>query len=37
MQAECTFVRCVLRGDSATEMRVRLLRVLEEQVPTGDD
>ncbi|KAJ3059920.1 transport protein particle 22 kDa subunit [Podochytrium sp. JEL0797] len=34
---ECVFVSDVLRGDEATEMRVRLVKVLDEDVPAADE
>ncbi len=37
MQTECFFVSDTLRGDETTELRVRLLKHLDEEAPIADD
>ena len=37
MQVECRFLRDVLRGDDTTELKVTLLKVLEDEMPPDDE
>lgn len=37
MQVEVGFVSDVLRGQETTELRVRLVRIIDDELPVGDD
>lgn len=37
LQVECSFVKDVLRDGEASEMRVKLIKILEDEIPVGED
>jgi hypothetical protein len=37
MQVEAHFVSDVLRGNDVTEMRVTLIRIIDDELPPGED
>ena len=37
MRVEAKFVKCALRGDDQTEIKVSFLGIIEEEIPVGDD
>jgi hypothetical protein len=37
LEVECRFVQDQLKGDNATELRVKFLKKLEDALPVGED
>eukprot|EP01121_Diplochlamys_sp_Union-15-3_P017757 TRINITY_DN6320_c0_g1_i1.p1 TRINITY_DN6320_c0_g1~~TRINITY_DN6320_c0_g1_i1.p1 ORF type:complete len:209 (+),score=40.69 TRINITY_DN6320_c0_g1_i1:64-627(+) len=37
LRVECQLVKCILRGDEATEIKVVFKELLKDEIPTGDD
>ena len=37
LSVECTYVRCVLRGDDTSEIKIKLIEVLADSIPAGED
>eukprot|EP00026_Physarum_polycephalum_P016531 Phypoly_transcript_17455.p1 GENE.Phypoly_transcript_17455~~Phypoly_transcript_17455.p1 ORF type:complete len:137 (+),score=19.86 Phypoly_transcript_17455:373-783(+) len=37
LKVTCTFVKCVLRGDDTSEIRIVLKEILTDEIPLGDD
>lgn len=37
MQVEAHFASDVLRGNDSTEMRVELIRIIDDELPPGDE
>eukprot|EP00160_Parvularia_atlantis_P012265 Unigene2450_Nuclearia_a/m.7561 Unigene2450_Nuclearia_a/g.7561 ORF Unigene2450_Nuclearia_a/g.7561 Unigene2450_Nuclearia_a/m.7561 type:complete len:199 (-) Unigene2450_Nuclearia_a:9-605(-) len=37
MQVECSFVKDVLRDGEPSELRVKLIKILEDEIPVGED
>lgn len=37
MRVECSFVKDVLKGDNNTEIRLKLLEIIADELPPGEE